>query len=73
MTLFLVQLKQIFGPSYCAIYYIVALSPTPMFLYNWQFYGTYSSVPNSSACMFINFEEKIHPAQSYLGLHFYLS
>ena len=31
----------------------------------------YSSVPNSSACMFINFEKKIHPARSYLGLHVY--
>ena len=32
----------------------------------------YSSVPNSSACTFINFEEKIHPARPYLGLHVYL-
>ena len=31
----------------------------------------YSSVPNSSACTFIKFEKKIHPAQSYLGLHVY--
>ena len=31
----------------------------------------YSSVPNSSACTFINFEKKIHPARSYLGLHVY--
>ena len=31
----------------------------------------YSSVPNRSACTFINFEEKIHPAQSYFGRHIY--
>ena len=31
----------------------------------------YSNVPNSSACTFINFDEKIHPARSYLGLHVY--
>ena len=34
-------------------------------------YPKYSSVPNSSACTFINFEKKIHPARSYLGLHVY--
>ena len=38
----------------------------------WTHYHLYSSVPNSSACTFINFEEKIHPARPYLGLHVYL-
>ena len=36
-----------------------------------HFFANYSSVPNSSACTFINFEKKIHPARSYLGLHVY--
>ena len=31
----------------------------------------YSSVPNRCACMFIDFEKKIPPARSYLGLHVY--
>ena len=31
----------------------------------------YSTVPNRSACAFINFEEKIHPARSYFGLQVY--
>ena len=32
---------------------------------------SYSSVPNRSACTFINFEKKIPPARPYLGLHVY--
>ena len=31
----------------------------------------YSSVPNRSACTFINFEKKFPPARPYLGLHVY--
>ena len=31
----------------------------------------YSSVPNRRACMFINFEKKIHPIRPYFGLHVY--
>ena len=31
----------------------------------------YSSVPNRSACTFINFEKKFPPAQPYFGLHVY--
>ena len=35
----------------------------------WTHYHLYSSVPNSSACTFINFEGKIHLSRSYFGLH----
>ena len=31
----------------------------------------YSSVPNRSACSFINFENKFPPARPYFGLHVY--
>ena len=31
----------------------------------------YSSVPNRSADMFINFGDKFSPAWSYFGLHIY--
>ena len=34
-------------------------------------FRTYSSVPNRSACTFINFEKKFPPAWPYLGLHVY--
>ena len=36
----------------------------------WTHYHLYSSVPNSSACTFINFEGKIHYALSYFGSTF---
>ena len=36
-----------------------------------RYFTTYSSVPNRRACRFINFEEKIHPARLYFGLHVY--
>ena len=32
---------------------------------------TYSSVPNTRACTFINFEKKIPPVRPYFGLHVY--
>ena len=38
---------------------------------NFQVRINYSSVPNRSACTFINFEEQFPPARSYLGLHVY--
>ena len=36
-----------------------------------KFIRMYSSVPDRSANMFINFEETFSPAQSYFGLHIY--
>ena len=36
-----------------------------------RYVSTYSIVPNSRACTFINFEKKFRPAWPYFGLHFY--